>query len=173
MSKALYWKHGRIRGWRIGGAGDLLCEYDSDYKPCYRIRGRPNKLYQQVHIITCGRLQWLYVHRLMAFSWLSTPDSPLRFIVDHRNGDSLCNRVENLRWVTITANNLNKKCYGLHEENGWFSPKIGGYVHRRYRTRDVDLALSLRKLLVECYVRYNTKFPNCGSGFPHNCIYKY
>ena len=118
-------------------------------------------------------LQWFYVHRLMGFSWLDTPDSPLKFIVDHRDGDGLNNAVENLRWVTISGNNLNRKCYGLVEKSGIFFPKIAGYVHTRYGTDDRELALTLRSLLVECYIRYNSRHPACGSGFPHIWIHKY
>ena len=171
--KRVRWKHGPIRGWLIDTKGNMQCEYDPDYHPQYRIRGRKGKHYKQVQVLAAGMLRWFYIHRLMGFSWLSSPDSPLKFIIDHRNGDSLCNRVENLRWVTITGNNINKRCYGLHEEGDWFSPRIAGYTHRRYRSRDSEVALEIRKLLVECYVRYNCRFPNCGSEFPHKYIYRY
>lgn len=173
MERLLNWKHGRIKGWVINGKGNLRCEYDIDYLPRYRIRGKKGKHYKQAHLMVGGTLRWFYIHRLVGFSWLALPDSPLRFIIDHKNGDSLCNRVENLRWVTITGNNINKKCYGLREKDGWFSPRVASYTHSKYRTTDVELALQIRKLLVECYVRYNSRFPNCGSEFPHKYIYRY
>lgn len=172
MSRVLRWKHGRLKGWSIDGKGGILCEYDADYRPQSRIRGK-KKSYRQVLLLAGQRLQWLYVHRLMAHSWLETPVSPLKFIVDHKNGDSLCNRIENLRWVTITANNINKKCLGLVETVKGFSPRIAGYVHHKYCTPDMELAKTLRTLLVECYVRYNSRFPGYGSEFPHKCIHNY
>ena len=171
--KRLYWKHGRIPGWMIDGKGNLHCEYDGDYKATYRITGRKGKHYRQAQLLANGGTTWFYIHRLMAFSWLRAPDSPLRYIVDHQNGDSLCNRVENLRWVTVTANNLNKQCHGLKEENGVFFPRVAGYTHKKYGTADLELAQTLRKLIVECYVRYNCRNPTCGSEFPHNYIHLY
>ena len=49
----------------------------------------------------------LLVHRLVASAFCKNP-SPLYFrIVDHINGDSLCNHSWNLRWINHTLNNLN------------------------------------------------------------------
>ena len=171
--KGVHWKHGRILGWLIDAKGNFECEYDPDYKAQYRIAGRKGKHYKQVQLMAHGAPRWFYIHRLMGFSWLRAPDSPLKFIVDHINGDSLCNRVENLRWVTITGNNLNKKCHGLEEVDGMFYPRVAGYTHLKYGTPDVELAQTLRKLVVECYVRYNCRNPACGSEFPHKYIHKY
>ncbi len=47
-----------------------------------------------------SRLAWLYVHGYM----------PLNFI-DHKNRNSLDDRIENLREATISQNNTNKKKY--------------------------------------------------------------
>ena len=169
----VYWKHGRIRGWLIDAKGDLHCEYDRDYLPNYRIRGGKGKYYKQAQLMVNGAGRWFYIHRLMGFSWLSAPDSPLKFIVDHKNGDSLCNRIENLRWVTITGNNLNKKCIGIKQLNGLFYPRIASFTHFKYGSSNLEVAVSMRKLLVECYVRYNCRYPQCGSEFPHKYIHKY
>ena len=65
-----------------------------------------------------GKLQWFYVHRLMAYSWLGPQPHPLRNIIDHIDGDSLNNSIQNLRWVTATGNQLNKKCHGIFEQDG-------------------------------------------------------
>ena len=173
MNKLLRWKHGRVRGWTIDGKGNLLCEYDPDYLPTYRVRGYKRKYYRQVQVMIHGRLQWFYVHRLMAFSWLTKPRNPLKRIVDHRNGDSLCNDIQNLRWVTVTGNNLNKKCYGLEESVGMFYPRVAGHTHWKYGSCNAEDAKETRKLLVECYVRYNNRFPNCGSEWPHESIFRY
>ena len=171
--KSLRWKNGKVRGWKIDGRGDLHCAYDSDYKPQYRVRGRSGKFYKQVQVMVSNASRWLYVHRLMAFSWFDVPENPLLFIVDHRNSDSLCNHVENLRWVTITGNNLNKKCDGLVEKNGLFAPRVAGFTHTKYASPDRETAKMARNLLVECYVRFNTRFPDCGSSFPHSSIYRF
>jgi hypothetical protein len=48
-----------------------------------------------------------YVHRMVAEAFVPNPkDKP---VVDHWNGDTLDNRVENLRWATRRENSANAK----------------------------------------------------------------
>ena len=49
----------------------------------------------------------LLVHRLVAIAFCENPSPTYFRIVDHINGDSLCNHSWNLRWINHTLNNLN------------------------------------------------------------------
>jgi hypothetical protein len=171
-SKQLRCRQGLIRNFQIDGKGHVTYSRDLNYPIPTRISGK-RKFYKQVQLMRGGQSKWYYIHRLMAFSWLGNSPHLLRCIVDHSNGDSLNNDVNNLRWVTPTANQINKKCCGLVEEDGQYLPRIAGYNHTRYKTPDKGLCEILRAQLVQCYVRYNCRFPDNGSDFPHKSINKY
>ena len=108
----------------------------------------------------------------MGFSWL-LKRHPKHTIVDHIDGNSLNNSIYNLRWVTNSGNNLNRAGYGLvKDDSGLFVPKILGYLHTRYATDDEELAQKIRTMLLDCYIRYNTRFPE-KKCWPHNKIHKF
>jgi hypothetical protein len=172
MYRILRCKAGRFKNLVISARGEVAWNLDDDYVPRTRISGKKKK-YIQVQLMRNGAQKWFYVHRLMAFSWLGKSPHLLRLLVDHSDGDSLNNCVENLRWVTPTANQINKACRGIVKEDDMFYPKVAGYVHKNYGTQDEELCQDIRKVLVECYVRYNCRFPNNGNAFPHKSIHKY
>ena len=156
----------------LDAAGNIYCKIDPEYIIPRRIAGR-RKRYSEVQLMFRGTFRWYRIHRLMARSWLGESDHNQKTIVDHIDGDSLNNRIENLRWVTPLANSLNRRCYGLVREKRMYYPRVAGYVHRRYGTTDEELALMLRSLIVESYVRYNSRFPQNGNVFPDSSIYLY
>jgi len=165
-------KQGLIRNFVIDSRGQVTCTADPDYNIPSRLSGK-KKVYKQVQLMRGGTTKWYYVHRLQAYSWLGESPHLLRYIVDHIDGDSLNNGVNNLRWVTPTANNINKRCDGIVVQDGMFIPRIAGFNHVRYKTTDRELCQMIRRNLVESYVRYNCRFPEVGSDFPHFSISNY
>ena len=172
-TKPLRCRKGKVRFWVIDSRGNLSCTLDSEIVPPYRTQTRKNKSYRQVQLLVHHKIEWFYVHRLMAFSWLGDSPPFLRRIVDHIDGNSLTNKVDNLRWVTSTANNINKRCYGLVEREGLYYPRVAGFTHFNYPSQTEVEAQEFRKVLVESYVRYTMRFPENGNSFPHYCIHKY
>lgn len=64
---------------------------------------KPHKSTSGYYQIMLGRKQVpQYVHRLEAIAFLDNPKELPQ--VDHKNGDKLDNRIENLRWVTASEN---------------------------------------------------------------------
>ena len=171
-TRPLRCKGGRIKHFVIDCSGDISLANGDQFPIPRRIRGA-KKQYEQVQLMRNGTTRWYYVHILVCCSWRGSSPHPLRIIVDHIDGDSLNNVVTNLRWVTIRANNINRACYGLHEEEGVYYPKVVGFVHYRYGSADEDVAKSMRRALVESYVRYNCRFPENGNAFPHRSIHVY
>jgi hypothetical protein len=60
--------------------------------------------------------QFTTVHRCLALAWLDYPHNVDKLDVNHKDGNKLNNKLENLEWVTRTANNLHavendQRCY--------------------------------------------------------------
>ena len=171
----LRWKTSVIRGWDITSAACIRAVHDETYEPRRITKNRGGKLYSYVFLVHHGRLRWLPVHRLMAFSWLDPPHR-LRNIVDHRDGNSLNNAVQNLRWLTICGNNLNRAGVDGTEYLPCISkyvPRVAGFVHKKYQFDTKTDCQWFRRMLVEAYVRFTMRFPEKGSDYPHRIIYKY
>ena len=165
-------KAGPIRHYEINESGVVRCSQDHEIPiPC-RVHGRTKKYKQVQLMIGGGRIRWLYVHRLMGYSWLFSKKHECQNIVDHIDGNSLNNSLNNLRWVTACVNNLNKSSYGLVRDNELYMPRIMGFTHARYATKDEDLAQEIRTKLLQCYIRYGNRYPQ-NKIFPHNKIHKF
>ena len=65
----LRWKTSVIRGWDITSAACIRAVHDETYEPRRVTKNRGGKLYSYVFLVHHGRLRWLPVPRLMAFSW--------------------------------------------------------------------------------------------------------
>jgi len=68
--------------------------------------------YKQVALCKDGQSRSHTVHRLVALHYIPNPDNLPQ--VDHWNGKRNDNRVENLRWVTISENQQNT---GIRKNN--------------------------------------------------------
>ena len=55
------------------------------------------------------------VHRIVALQWIPNDDPEHKTFVDHKNHDRSDNRLENLRWVTVSDNNINRSSYANNE----------------------------------------------------------
>lgn len=71
--------------------------------------------YKRIQLSKNGKTKKFYLHRLLAQYFLENPEN--KPCVDHIDGDSLNNNLNNLRWATISENgrNVKAKGYGLYK----------------------------------------------------------
>lgn len=74
--------------------------------------------YQSTILYKKNENKRLYVHRLVAITYLLNPDNKRE--VNHINGIKTDNRVENLEWVTAKENSI----HGLRFKNPHYNNKI-------------------------------------------------
>jgi len=103
-------------GYTIRDNGEVVSKRGKVLKPKSNGCG-----YLQVCLINeLGRKRWKYLHRLLARSFVKNPRPDIFNIVDHINGDTLCNDISNLRWVNRQLNMIN-----LHKaKNAYFNKKF-------------------------------------------------
>jgi hypothetical protein len=69
------------------------------------------KVYSHILLFKDGGRKDEYVHRMVAKAFIPMPQSDKKLIVDHWDGNTLNNVVDNLRWVTQSQNGMNsRKC---------------------------------------------------------------
>ena len=76
-----------------------ILNFDVDIDGYYRINMRKN-----------GKLKHFKVHRLYAKAFI--PNTLNKSCIDHINRIKTDNRLDNLRWATISENSINKKKWG-------------------------------------------------------------
>lgn len=63
---------------------------------------RNNTKYNQITLIKDGKPKTFYVHRLVAKAFIKNPHN--KYYVNHKDGNGLNNKVDNLEWVTNKQN---------------------------------------------------------------------
>lgn len=78
--------------------------------------------YQERYYVSLGRGNKKYIHQLVANAFLDNPNNYTE--VDHIDGDSTNNNINNLRWVTHQENMANPNTVVKIKQNGGASVEI-------------------------------------------------
>lgn len=103
-----------------------------------------------------------YVHRLVAQTYIANPRDCK--YVNHKNGNKLDNRMENLEWVTASENWRHAEAIGLTKSIGEIMRKLSDDDVRYIRSVDTRTAELAKKFNVTtrtiAYVRAGKTFKN-------------
>ena len=93
----------------ITRAGVIFDTSTQEYISVFPHDAGKGKSYMRVnlHPGSGGKKKSVLLHRLLATAFITNPEKLPQ--VDHRNSDSLDNRLENLRWVSVCQNKQNRK----------------------------------------------------------------
>lgn len=104
-----------------------LSKYPHTIKPAIKKDG-----YYGVCLKDGNRQKNVYIHRLVALAFIPNPEHKPQ--VNHKNGNKLDNRVENLEWTTAQENTRHAWDTGLH-----------GHINRGLRRLSDDDVIAIRK----------------------------
>lgn len=72
--------------------------------------------YKNITLYKDGKRKEYFVHRLVAYTFIGMPKGKKQ--VNHKNGNKIDNRVENLEWVTVSENHKHMYRTGLRSMEG-------------------------------------------------------
>jgi hypothetical protein len=102
------------------------------------------------------------VHRMLGIVFLEIPNSNCTQI-DHINGITTDNRIENLRWVTISSNQSNRVCHRKGKLIGASYNKSGGKWRSQINVQGEHIYLGQYDTEIEAhnvYIEYKSRHNN-------------
>lgn len=87
-------------------AGQIFSEKYKKFLNHFLVKG-----YKKVGLYKDRRLKHVFVHRILALTWIDNPQN--KPYVNHRDGNKLNNLLDNLEWVTAKENTTHAHATGL------------------------------------------------------------
>jgi hypothetical protein len=125
-----------------------------------------NDGYYKIGLRKDNKQKFFRLHRLIALAYIPNPDN--KPFIDHINRNRGDNRIENLRWATLSENGRNSSCYsktGLqHITKQIRKNTIDRYIFKiqrpelkhNYSNKDLEVVLEYRnKFCLENNIEFN------------------
>jgi viroplasmin and RNaseH domain-containing protein len=93
-------------------------------------------------VFQLGAHKRVLLHRLLGKSFLGLDINDLSQVIDHIDGNGMNNNFENLRVVTQTMNNRNRKgnISGVYQSGKQYMARIGKREYKYFKTKEEALA---------------------------------
>ena len=90
-----------------------------------------NRGYYLVNLSVCGKVKTYQLHRLIANAFIENPENLP--VVNHKDGNKLNNKVENLEWCTHSKNIIHAFETGLTNPARGIDTKFGRFSEKEIR----------------------------------------
>ena len=121
-----------IPGYFVNRNGEIFSNQSGDMK---KINGCVRNGYRVVGFKNGKKHQTRLIHRIVAESFIPNPEQ--KPIVNHKDGNKLNNRVENLEWVTFSENTQHAWDTGLIKKDS--SKKSENGLMEQYRKKAINM----------------------------------
>ena len=123
---------GNLGGYSVSNFGRIRNRWGRILKPQRRPHG-----YYQICLSYLRYNQWFYVHRLVAFAHIGSPNSLLDE-VNHKDKNRGNNRADNLEWVSSSENKRHAYSYGSHSRRRFTQTQKQEVIQLRRRGRTLQ-----------------------------------
>ena len=115
--------------------------------------------YYRIGLTKDKKEKFFSIHRLIALTFIPNPDN--KPCVDHINRNTQDNRIENLRWVSYSENNMNVSCKsktGLQHITKNIEKKMKQGFRYQFKINRPDLKHNYSNKELQPVIEYRNKF---------------
>lgn len=139
-----------LPGYQASSIGRIKGSGLNNFSPTFGFKNK--KGYMACNVMVKNKIYCVQIHRQVLLSFTDGPKEGEQ--CDHINRIRTDNRIENLRWATVTENALNKKTYGKSKFKGVC------FLRGKYKTKDGTIKNYIR---IKSQITINKNTRNLGT----------